>query len=150
MAKFDAYAKRKLETAEDEFNSEEIVENITTYLKDSEILADLACFSKIYFSKQELAPIENQLQTKSFNKFTQQFINNKLLTPTKKEMILNKLQEFIAEYPLRNQAKQAYAIYLTLGKSIPWKKHPFIKRLLINSHLETRVNNIKLSNIKNN
>ncbi|KXS43803.1 MAG: hypothetical protein AWU54_915 [Candidatus Frackibacter sp. T328-2] len=150
MAKFDAYAKRKLQTAEHEFDSEEIVNNITEYLQDSEALADLAYFSQLYFSQSKIKPIENQLQTKSLNKFTQQFLKKQLLNPHKKEKILNRLKKFIDEYPLREQAKQAYAIYLTLGKSIPWEKHPFIKRLLINSHLEARVNRAKLYDIKDN
>ncbi|SJZ93339.1 hypothetical protein [Selenihalanaerobacter shriftii] len=149
IAKFDAYAKRKLETAESEFDSEEIVENITTYLKDSEVLADLAYFKELYFSPNQLTPIKSQLQLRSFNEFAYKFLKEELLTPSIKEKIIDQLNKFINEYPLRDQAKQAYAIYLTLGKAIPWEKHPFIRRIVVNSHLEAKVNKLKTCNTQN-
>ncbi|MCK8825190.1 hypothetical protein [Fuchsiella alkaliacetigena] len=147
-AKIDAYAQRKLETAQRDFDGEEIAANLSTYLENSEALADLAYFSSLYFTKQELIPIQNQLENKNFNQFTEEFLKKELLTPSTKEKILNELQEFIDDYPLYKLVKQAYAIYLTLGKIIPWEKHPFIKRLVFNSYVEAKVSSPKLSLIQ--
>ena len=143
--KVDTYAQRKLETADRDFDGEEVAANLDTYLENSQALADLAYFNNLYFTKQELAPIQNQLKNKSFNQFTEEFLKKELLTANKKEKISNKLKEFIDEYPLYKLVKQAYAIYLTLGKVIPWEKHPFIKRLVFNSHLEAKLNSAQLS-----
>lgn len=136
---FDTYAERRFEIADRGFNSREVIENISNYLSKAQPLADLAYFDDLYFCREKLKPIRNQLNQRSFNKFIQKFIKNKLLTTSKKEKILNHLQNFITQSFLDQQSKRAYAVYLTLGISIPWEKHHFTKRLILNSHLEAKI-----------
>lgn len=120
------------------FDPCEVINHIDYYLKESDILADLPEFMTVYFSPEQVNPIAFQVESHKLNPFGKKFIE-KLLNEERQNMIKNSLKTFISSYPVKLYTKQAFAIYVTLGKAIPWAEHPFILRLIINSYWEHKV-----------
>lgn len=121
------------------FDSNEVFSRVKEFLEDADRLADLPQFSSVYFTMRELEPIANQLEQWKLNPFSRNYLK-KILDESKKQQIRRALQSIIYKHPIKQQAKQAYAIYLTLDTlGYDWIDHPFIRRFIANSYLEGKV-----------
>ncbi|MDW7674281.1 MAG: hypothetical protein SCK28_07095 [Bacillota bacterium] len=121
------------------FDGQEVLLKLKNYLQDADVIADLPDFSQSYFSKEEIEPIWHDLENWTLNKFSRKYITS-LLSDKKKQQIRRNLQQVIYKHPVISQAKQAYAIYLTLDMTgYDWVDHPFIRRIIGNSFLESKV-----------
>lgn len=121
------------------FDSGEVFLKLRYYLVEAEIVADLPCFLPIYFTQQQLNPMIKDLENFKLTAFSRKHLQQ-LLDEDKKQQIRLKLQEIIYNHPIEHQAKQAYAIYLSLNQfAYDWVDHPFVRRFLGNSYLEAKV-----------
>lgn len=121
------------------FDPGEVLSNIDCFLKNADALADLPEFSSIYFSKEQIRPIGSQLENHRLNPFGKKYIQQLVNNDTEIQKIIKRqLIKFINLYPFRFYTKQAFAVYITLGKTIPWENHPFIIRLIANSYWEQK------------
>ncbi|MDH7576353.1 MAG: hypothetical protein QHH75_00755 [Bacillota bacterium] len=119
-----------------------MIANLPFYLEKADLLAELPQFSSIYFTTDELSCFLNSLQSYRLTQENEASLE-KLLSAPRKKQILNELFHFTRTFPLIRNAKQAFAIYISLGEIIPWTRHPFMRRLLAVSYQEAKVSLFK-------
>ncbi|MGI6066095.1 MAG: hypothetical protein ACOYI2_06340 [Bacillota bacterium] len=120
------------------FDPCEVINNLDYYLQDADTLADLPEFAEIYFPPEKIHPIALQLENYRLNPFGKKYIAH-LIDTKVQETIKKTLEHFIENFPVKQCTKQAFAVLMTLGRLIPWEKHPFILRLVANSYWEQKV-----------
>lgn len=115
-----------------------IQENLTRFLESSELIADLPQCEVISFSKEELAPLANELSQYRISPLSRRYVQN-LFHPERQEAILSVLAYIAKNYPLLGTCRQAYALMLSLDELELWNKHPFCVRLVANRFWDYRV-----------
>lgn len=120
------------------FPASEVLDNIDYFLNCADTIADLPEFVEIYFPEEDIMPLGPQLENYKLNPFGLKYIKH-LITTDKKQQIRKKIKHFIQVYPVEFYAKQAFAVYITLGTSIPWDQHPFFLRIVANSYWEAKI-----------
>jgi len=115
-----------------------VFEDIEHHLIEADQIADLQCFKCAYFDYEQLKHHAMDLEKNHLTPFFISYLEQ-LLTPAKKEQIKQVLKYLIEHYQIKQQGKQAFALYLTLDDHTPWQKNPFILRLVYNSYWHHKV-----------
>lgn len=123
------------------FSPLSIQENLTDFLTDSEILADLPLLEVIYFSAEEILPLVSELEQYKLSPLSRRYVQN-LFHAERREAILTALAHLAKNYPLLGTSRQAYALMLSLDDIDLWSEHPFCLRLLANRFWEYRTQEI--------
>ncbi len=120
------------------FRPEDVLVNLSSYLKKADVLAELPQFLPVIFTTDELKCFKTLLSTYHFTE-DDEIVLEKLLVTARKKHILQTLKHFVLTYPIEDYTKKAFAIYISLGEIVPWAKHSFVRRLLVVSYQESRV-----------
>ena len=123
------------------FSPLSIQENLTDFLTDSEILADLPLLEVIYFSAEEILPLAGELEQYKLSPLSRRYVQN-LFHAERREAILTTLAYLSKNYPLLGTSRQAYALMLSLDDIDQWSQHLFCLRLLANRFWEYRAQEI--------
>ncbi len=118
-----------------------IQENLTRFLEASELIADLPQCEVVSFSKEELAPLANELSQYRIGPLSRRYVQN-LFHPARQEAILSVLAYLAKNYPLLGTCRQAYALMLSLDDLDFWSNHPFCVRLVSNRFWDYRIKEI--------
>lgn len=123
------------------FSPVSIQENLTDFLANLEVLADLPLLEVIYFSAEEILPLASELEQYKLSLLSRRYVQN-LFHAERREAILTALAYLSKNYPLLETSRQAYAIMLSLDDIDRWSEHPFCLRLLANRFWEYRTQEI--------
>jgi|GEM_PF-6803452 len=120
------------------FDGREVAVNLIKYLRVSASIAEFPEFLPLHLQADEISLLGPDLNDDGPLPAASPKLE-RILTPIRKQQILDHLAAFAQNYPIADVAKQAYAVYLTLGEGGPWSSHPFVRQLVILSYQEYRV-----------
>ena len=114
-----------------------IQERLLQYLPSADVLADLPELDIIYFSKEELVPLAEDLSNYYLTPHSRRYLQN-LFFPERRQAILIILAYIAKTYPLLETCRLAYALMLSLNDPAIWGQHLFCQRLIVNRFWDYR------------